>query len=91
MTTIGNKFCFNAFAKTNFVWGIGPSEASTNKITPSAMPKTLSTSPPKSACPGVSIIFSVIPFQSIEVGLAKIVMPLSFSRSPVSINLSSTD
>ena len=55
------------------------------------MPKTLSTSPPKSACPGVSIILSVIPFQSIEVGLAKIVMPLSFSKSPVSINLSSTD
>ena len=90
MTTIGLKPCFNAFPRTNLVCGIGPSAESTSKITPSAIPSTLSTSPPKSACPGVSIILILISPQGIDVGLAKIVIPLSFSRSPESITLSST-
>ena len=46
-----------AFFKTNLVWGRGPSLASTNRSAPSTRFKLLSTSPPKSACPGVSIIF----------------------------------
>ena len=41
--------------------------------------RALSTSPPKSACPGVSIIFIRWSFQPIEVFLAVIVIPLSFS------------
>ena len=51
----------NAFLNTNFVWGIGPSNASTTKITPFAIFKTRSTSPPKSACPGVSITLILTP------------------------------
>ena len=45
-----------AFFRTNFVWGIAPSKASTKRITPSTIFNTRSTSPPKSACPGVSIM-----------------------------------
>ena len=88
MITIGFKPCDKALPKTNFVWGIGPSEASVSKITPSAIHKILSTSPPKSACPGVSIIFIFTPFHVIDVGFAKIVIPRSFSKSPLSIILS---
>ena len=47
--TIGRKPSARAFPNTNFVCGIGPSAASVNKITPSAICKTRSTSPPKSA------------------------------------------
>ena len=49
MTTIGRKPWLSAFPRTNFVWGIGPSEESISNITPSTIDKTLSTSPPKSA------------------------------------------
>jgi hypothetical protein len=38
-----------------------------------------STSPPKSAWPGVSTMLMRVPFHSTEVGLAKIVMPRSRS------------
>ena len=53
------------------------------------MLKTRSTSAAKSLCPGVSIILILEFFQFIEAGFARIVIPLSFSSSPVSINLSS--
>ena len=48
--TIQQRFNPNSIAldNTNRVCGIGPSKASTNKITPSAIFKTRSTSPPKS-------------------------------------------
>ena len=52
------------------------------------MLNTLSTSPPKSACPGVSIILIRVFFHKTEVGFAKIVIPLSFSKSPESITRS---
>ncbi len=39
---------------TKRVCGIGPSKASTTKSTESTIESTRSTSPPKSACPGVS-------------------------------------
>ena len=45
----------NALRSTNRVCGIGPSAASTSRNTPSAIFSTRSTSPPKSAWPGVSI------------------------------------
>mmetsp|Transcript_53152 Transcript_53152/g.172869 ORF Transcript_53152/g.172869 Transcript_53152/m.172869 type:complete len:300 (+) Transcript_53152:852-1751(+) len=55
MTTIGFIFgCDMAFCSTNFVWAFGPSTMSTSKTTPSTIDKTRSTSPPKSAWPGVS-------------------------------------
>ena len=54
------------------------------------MPKTRSTSAPKSEWPGVSMILIFVFFQIIDVGFAKMVIPLSFSKSPESISLSST-
>ncbi|CCY72220.1 putative uncharacterized protein ORF-c10_003 [Clostridium sp. CAG:921] len=60
-TTIGTKFKAKALLKTNLVCGIGPSKASTSNITPSTILSTRSTSPPKSACPGVSTILIFIP------------------------------
>ena len=46
----------------------------------------LSTSPPKSACPGVSRILILTPLYSRAVVLAKIVIPRSFSRALESID-----
>ena len=88
--TIGRSPCANALPRTNFVCGIGPSAASVRRITPSAICKTRSTSPPKSAWPGVSIILIRTPSHNTEVGFARIVMPRSFSRSPESSSRSST-
>ena len=45
-----------AFISTNLVWGMAPSNASTTRTTPFTIFRTRSTSPPKSACPGVSIM-----------------------------------
>ncbi len=53
-TTIGARPSFSAFSVTKRVCGIGPSTASTSSRTPSTIPSTRSTSPPKSAWPGVS-------------------------------------
>jgi len=44
----------------------------------------------KSECPGVSIMLILVSFHFIEAGFARIVIPRSFSRSPLSITLSST-
>ena len=90
ITTIGFKFKANDFFKTSLVCGIAPSNASTNKSTPSTILRTRSTSPPKSACPGVSTIFIFISLYITDVFLASIVIPLSFSRSFESITLSCT-
>ena len=46
----------SAFWRTKRVWGMGPSAASTSSSTPSTIFKIRSTSPEKSACPGVSTI-----------------------------------
>ncbi|CSI76545.1 Uncharacterised protein [Vibrio cholerae] len=54
ITTIGFKPCANAFWVTKRVCGIGPSTASTISSTESTIDIIRSTSPPKSACPGVS-------------------------------------
>ena len=85
-----DRFCARAFSKTNLVCGIGPSAASTSSKTPSTIFKTRSTSPPKSAWPGVSTILTFTPLYLKEAFLAKIVMPLSLSISPESITLSLT-
>ena len=47
----------SAFCMTKRVCGMGPSAASTSNNTPFTILSTRSTSPPKSAWPGVSIIF----------------------------------
>src|SRR5260363_101865 len=48
--------CASAFLVTKRVCGIGPSTASTSSSTLSTIDRTRSTSPPKSAWPGVSTI-----------------------------------
>ena len=55
-TTTGFNPSERAFDNTNLVCGIGPSCASTMRSTPSAIFSVRSTSPEKSACPGVSMI-----------------------------------
>ena len=57
--------------------GIGPSAASTSTIAPSTMLRMRSTSPPKSAWPGVSTMLMRTPCQTTDVHLARIVMPRS--------------
>ena len=85
MTTSGVKPCWNALLVTKRVCGIGPSTASTSSSTPSTIDNTRSTSPPKSACPGVSTILMRQSCQLIAVFFARIVIPRSFSRSFESI------
>ena len=51
----------SALRRTNRVCGSGPSEASTSRTTPSTMLRPRSTSPPKSAWPGVSMMLIVTP------------------------------
>mmetsp|Transcript_32673 Transcript_32673/g.70536 ORF Transcript_32673/g.70536 Transcript_32673/m.70536 type:complete len:216 (-) Transcript_32673:563-1210(-) len=53
-TTIGTSPSDNARDRTYFVWDLGPSPASTTRTMPSTVERTRSTSPAKSACPGVS-------------------------------------
>ncbi len=84
ITTTGLRPISIAFCSTKRVCGIGPSNASTNSRQPSAMLSTRSTSPPKSACPGVSIMFILYPLYSIDTFLERIVMPRSRSRSLLS-------
>ena len=58
MQTIGLRPIFSALPTTNLVCGIGPSAASTSTIAPSTIDRMRSTSPPKSAWPGVSTILT---------------------------------
>src|SRR3989449_2518344 len=50
----------SAFPATNRVCGIGPSAASTSSKKPSTMRRIRSTSPPKSAWPGVSTMLILV-------------------------------
>ncbi len=79
-----------ALRRTNRVCGSGPSEASTSSTTPSTMDRPRSTSPPKSAWPGVSMMLRVMPPCLTAVFLARMVMPFSRSRSLESMTRSST-
>ena len=88
ITTRGLSPLCKAFWRTNFVYGIGPSVAHTTKHTPSTIDIIRSTSPPKSWWPGVSTILSLWSPWITEVHLLKIVMPLSYSKSLLSIALS---
>ena len=81
ISTIGRRPRRSALPSTNLVCGIGPSAASTSSTTPSTIDRMRSTSPPKSAWPGVSTMLMRVPFQTTEVALARMVMPRSRSRS----------
>jgi len=59
-TTMGLRPAASALPSTKRDCGIGPSKASTSSRQPSAMRSTRSTSPPKSAWPGVSMMLMVI-------------------------------
>jgi hypothetical protein len=78
MTTMGLRPMASALESTNFVCGIGPSAASTRMMAPSTMLRMRSTSPPKSAWPGVSTMLMRVSFQNSDVTLARMVMPRSF-------------
>ena len=89
-STTGSR-ASRALRSTKRVWGRGPSEASTSRRTPSTMVRPRSTSPPKSAWPGVSMMLILTPLWSTAVFLARMVMPFSRSRSPESMTRSLTD
>src|SRR5579862_5554313 len=82
---LGLRPSFSALPSTNLVCGMTPSSASTSSRQPSTMPRIRSTSPPKSAWPGVSMMLMRVspasPCQSTEVHLARMVMPRSRSWS----------
>ena len=83
-TTIGLSPSSIALPSTKRVCGMGPSKASTSNNTASAIFNTRSTSPPKSAWPGVSIKLILTSFHVALTFLAKMVIPRSRSRSLLS-------
>ena len=92
-TRITGRCAASALRSTNRVCGSGPSDASTSSNTPSTIDSPRSTSPPKSAWPGVSMTLITVTVPSgswrcTAVFLARMVMPFSRSRSPVSITRS---
>ena len=80
-TTMALRPSASALRVTKRVCGIGPSTASTTSNTVSTIDNTRSTSPPKSACPGVSTMLMRVPPYSMAQFFARIVMPRSFSMS----------
>ena len=87
---MGRRPNASALRVTKRVCGIGPSMASTSSRTPSTIDSARSTSPPKSACPGVSTMLIRVPLYSTAQFLARMVMPRSRSRSLESITRSLT-
>ena len=79
IATIGCSPSASALRVTNRVCGIGPSAASTRISTPSTIRRIRSTSPPKSACPGVSTMLIFTSPQRTDVFLERIVIPRSRS------------
>src|ERR671915_814186 len=79
-STTGSR-ASSALRSTKRVCGSGPSEASTSSITPSTIVRPRSTSPPKSAWPGVSTRLSLTSPYRTAAFLARIVMPRSRSWS----------
>ncbi len=89
-TTTAGSSAARLFASTYLVWGRGPSAASTSSNTPSTSASARSTSPPKSAWPGVSTRLMRVPFQVTAAALARMVMPRSRSWSTESSTRSPT-
>src|SRR3990172_6856502 len=80
-TRMIGRWASSAFRSTNRVCGNGPSVASTSNSAPSTIVRPRSTSPPKSACPGVStMLIFTSPYRTAAF-LARIVIPFSRSRS----------
>src|SRR6476469_6160527 len=90
ITRITGRFDSSALRSTKRVCGSGPSLASTSSSTPSTIVRPRSTSPPKSAWPGVSMMLIFAPPYRTAAFLARIVMPFSRSRSFESITRSAT-
>ena len=82
------SFRSSALRSTKRVCGSGPSLASTSSSAPSTIVSPRSTSPPKSACPGVSMMFTFTSPTRTAVFFARIVIPFSRSRSFESITRS---
>src|SRR3954454_20525855 len=89
-TRMTGRRASSALRSTKRVCGSGPSLASTSSRTPSTIVSPRSTSPPKSAWPGVSTMLSFTPLWRTAVVFARIVMPFSRSRSIESITRSAT-
>src|SRR3954471_5580885 len=89
-TRITGSLASSALRSTKRVCGSGPSLASTSSSTPATIVSPRSTSPPKSAWPGVSTMFSLTPLWRTAVFFARIVMPFSRSRSIESMTRSLT-
>ena len=87
---MGRRPRASAFLVTKRVCGIGPSCASISSTTPSTIDSARSTSPPKSAWPGVSTMLMCVPFQLTAQFLARMVMPRSRSMALLSITVSTT-
>src|SRR5215204_4490278 len=79
-STIGSR-ASSALRSTKRVCGSGPSLASTSSRAPSTIVSARSTSPPKSAWPGVSTMLTFTPPMRTDAFLARIVMPRSRSWS----------
>jgi hypothetical protein len=90
ITRTTGSFSSSALRSTNRVCGSGPSEASTSSSTPSTIVSARSTSPPKSAWPGVSTMLIFVSPCCTAVFLARIVIPFSRSRSIESMTRSAT-
>ncbi|MDP9613270.1 hypothetical protein JOF35_005608 [Streptomyces demainii] len=96
MHRITGSLAWSALRSTKRVCGSGPSEASTSRTTASTMDRPRSTSPPKSAWPGVSMMLMVTGsppsagWYFTAVFFARMVMPFSRSRSLESMTRSST-
>ena len=89
-TRMGRRPSASAFLVTKRVCGMGPSCASISSTTPSTIDKARSTSPPKSAWPGVSTMLMCVPFQLTAQFLARMVMPRSRSMALLSMTVSTT-
>ncbi len=84
-TTMGFLPSESAFCSTKRVCGMVPSKASTSSSTPSHMLSTRSTSPPKSAWPGVSMMLILQSLYLTDTFLDRMVIPRSRSRSLLSM------
>src|ERR1700759_431296 len=78
MTRMTGRFASRVLRSTNRVCGSGPSLASTSSTTPSTMDRPRSTSPPKSARPGVSTMLMVSPLCG-TAGRARSLMDRTFT------------
>ncbi|OPZ41742.1 MAG: hypothetical protein BWY93_02191 [Euryarchaeota archaeon ADurb.BinA087] len=89
MKRTGRTCSLSACLSTVSVWGMVPSTASTRTTAPSTARIARVTSPPKSTCPGVSIMlmrYSCPPYScTIDTLLASMVIPRACSSSSESI------